>query len=247
MRRSERIKQLEQLDLEKTAESHQLAEQARSVVLESAGSLIDVARADPGFELPEENTAIRRLAEITGRSGTRPAVKPSPTPASPIEIISDPFPPEISPPTDGGPITKRPAELDNKPRTERVLVVDDDPDIAFALSEVLRDEGYAVRTAEDGLDALKKTLKDKPPPDVLILDIGLPHLGGDGVVAALLTTPFANIPIVIITATPIHMLPYHLRRDYVCVQKSVRMTEEVKAHLLDVLRQRVAEWRSRVT
>jgi CheY-like chemotaxis protein len=36
-----------------------------------------------------------------------------------------------------------------------VLVVDDDPDIAAMISEVLRDEGYTVRTAADELLALQ--------------------------------------------------------------------------------------------
>jgi CheY-like chemotaxis protein len=57
-----------------------------------------------------------------------------------------------------------------------VLVVDDDPFIVEALSELLRDEGYAVRTATNGLEALE-SLTDRCP-DVILLDLMMPVMDG---------------------------------------------------------------------
>ncbi|MFG1874522.1 response regulator transcription factor [Sphaerisporangium sp. NPDC049003] len=58
----------------------------------------------------------------------------------------------------------------------RVLVVDDEPDLAEVLSAVLRYEGWEVRTAGDGASAIR--LAREFAPDAVILDIMLPDLGG---------------------------------------------------------------------
>lgn len=57
-----------------------------------------------------------------------------------------------------------------------VVVVDDEPDGAAGLAELLAEYGYAVRVANLGLDALR--LIDERCPDVLFLDLGLPELDG---------------------------------------------------------------------
>ena len=58
----------------------------------------------------------------------------------------------------------------------RVLVVDDSVDTVSSLALVLRESGHDVRTALDGLSALEAALDH--PPDVVLLDIGLPGLDG---------------------------------------------------------------------
>lgn len=60
-----------------------------------------------------------------------------------------------------------------------LLLVDDDRDLVAAFAEVLRAEGHEVRTArigEEGLEALRAA----PLPDVLVLDVDMPVLGGPG-------------------------------------------------------------------
>jgi DNA-binding response OmpR family regulator len=57
-----------------------------------------------------------------------------------------------------------------------VLVVEDDDEIALALQRSLRMEGYDVRLAEDGVDALDQAHAFLP--DVVLLDLGLPKLDG---------------------------------------------------------------------
>ena len=61
-------------------------------------------------------------------------------------------------------------------RPPRVLVVEDDDEIALALQRSLRMEGYDVRLAEDGVDALDQAHAFLP--DVVLLDLGLPKLDG---------------------------------------------------------------------
>ena len=86
-------------------------------------------------------------------------------------------------------------EASNRP--VRVLVVEDDQDIAEALQRSLRMEGYEVRTAADGLAALDEVRAFVP--DLLILDLGLPRLDGTEV-ARRLRDAGEELPILILTA-----------------------------------------------
>ena len=58
----------------------------------------------------------------------------------------------------------------------RVLLVEDDRDIAEPLARALTREGYDVTAAGDGRVALNEVLDS--PPDLIILDIGLPGMDG---------------------------------------------------------------------
>src|SRR3954453_7571393 len=58
----------------------------------------------------------------------------------------------------------------------RVLVVEDDTEIAGALRRSLRLEGYDVKLAEDGVAALEEASVFEP--DAVVLDLGLPRLDG---------------------------------------------------------------------
>lgn len=60
--------------------------------------------------------------------------------------------------------------------TERVLIVDDEKNIASSLKDILNDEGYEVSVAGDGLGALEMIQSD--PPDLVLLDIWLPGMDG---------------------------------------------------------------------
>ncbi|MFH9552950.1 MULTISPECIES: response regulator transcription factor [unclassified Streptomyces] len=65
----------------------------------------------------------------------------------------------------------------------RVLVVDDDPDLAEVLSGALRYEGWEVRTAGDGVSALAGARELLP--DAIVLDVMLPDTDGFAVLRAL--------------------------------------------------------------
>jgi two-component system OmpR family response regulator len=61
----------------------------------------------------------------------------------------------------------------------RVLVVEDEPDLLSSLAKALREEGYAVDTAEDGEEGVYKA--ESWEYDAIVLDVMLPRLDGWGV------------------------------------------------------------------
>jgi two-component system OmpR family response regulator len=58
----------------------------------------------------------------------------------------------------------------------RVLVVDDEPDLAAVLTNTLRIEGWDARSANDGPSAVR--LAKEYPPDAVVLDVMLPGMDG---------------------------------------------------------------------
>lgn len=59
---------------------------------------------------------------------------------------------------------------------QRILVVDDEPNIVLSLEVLLRREGFIVEVARDGAAALEAL--DGPPPDLLLLDVMMPAFDG---------------------------------------------------------------------
>src|SRR3954449_11605753 len=78
----------------------------------------------------------------------------------------------------------------------RVLVVEDDADIADVLRRSLRNEGYEVRTSADGVEALDVAAGFFP--DLVVLDLGLPRL--DGVAVCRRLREDGDVPILMLTA-----------------------------------------------
>jgi two-component system, OmpR family, KDP operon response regulator KdpE len=81
-------------------------------------------------------------------------------------------------------------------RVTRILVVDDEPQLRRALDVNLAARGYEVETAATGQDALR--LAAANPPDVVLLDLGLPDIDGLSVVQGL--RGWSNAPIVVLSA-----------------------------------------------
>jgi DNA-binding response OmpR family regulator len=81
-------------------------------------------------------------------------------------------------------------------RDPRVLVVEDDEEIAQVLQRSLRLEGYEVRIAGDGEAALDQSVAFNP--DLVILDLGLPKLDGIDVAKRLRSSD--DVPILMLTA-----------------------------------------------
>jgi CheY-like chemotaxis protein len=94
------------------------------------------------------------------------------------------------------------ATPDQAASCEGVLVVEDDADILRALVQVLEDEGYAVRAAENGSAALAALRTPGARlPRVILLDLMMPVMDGWAFRAEQLRDPLlAEIPVVVLTA-----------------------------------------------
>jgi two-component system KDP operon response regulator KdpE len=79
---------------------------------------------------------------------------------------------------------------------DRVLVVDDEPSILRVVAANLRARGYEALTAASGTAAL--TAVETQQPDCIVLDLGLPDVGGLEVLGRLRT--WTTTPVVILTA-----------------------------------------------
>jgi DNA-binding response OmpR family regulator len=79
---------------------------------------------------------------------------------------------------------------------QRILVVDDEPDIRKVLERYLRREGYLVDMAADGQAAL--AIIERTPPDLIVLDLLMPRLGGLEVTRILRSK--SDIPIIMLTS-----------------------------------------------
>src|SRR3954447_18397840 len=78
----------------------------------------------------------------------------------------------------------------------RVLVVEDDPDIGDVVRRSLRREGYDVRLANDGSEALDEAAVFEP--DAVVLDLGLPKV--DGIEVSRRLRADGDVPILMLTA-----------------------------------------------
>ena len=78
-----------------------------------------------------------------------------------------------------------------------ILVVDDEPEILQFVCNALQDEGFAVRTAADGQQAVEAATQERP--DLVVLDMRLPRLDGPGV-ASELRRLYGRVPILVMTA-----------------------------------------------
>ncbi len=78
---------------------------------------------------------------------------------------------------------------------QTVLVVDDEPKIVQLARDYLENAGFKVASASDGREALVTFRRD--PPDLIVLDLGLPLVDGLDVARAVRKT--SNVPIVMLT------------------------------------------------
>ena len=82
---------------------------------------------------------------------------------------------------------------------KRILIVDDDPAMVEVLRFALHSEGYAIRTAVTGREALKKALLS--PPDLVVLDLIMTGLPGFSLCERLRShSATASVPVIMMTA-----------------------------------------------
>jgi CheY-like chemotaxis protein len=81
-----------------------------------------------------------------------------------------------------------------------VLVVEDDPEIRDLLHDVLNDDGFRVKLARHGQQALE-LLNRGPRPELILLDLSMPVMDGWQLRRHMLTRPeLAEIPVIVLSA-----------------------------------------------
>ena len=97
-----------------------------------------------------------------------------------------------------------------------ILVVDDEKDIVEFLTQLLEDNGYEVRSAHDGLAAMK--LVEARKPNLILLDLQMPEETGTGLYRKLQhKKDFKDIPVIVISG---------LAGSYLAVSKSVPVIDK---------------------
>lgn len=80
---------------------------------------------------------------------------------------------------------------------QTIMVVEDDKGLQKYLKELLLDNGYSVKTASDGIEALE--MLQKVLPDLVVLDLGLPNMSGEAVCSEI-RKKYPELPVIILTA-----------------------------------------------
>jgi DNA-binding response OmpR family regulator len=104
----------------------------------------------------------------------------------------------------------------------RILLVEDEPVTGEVFARVLQQDGFAVHAVRDGMQALH-ALRDAPP-DLMVLDLGLPTLSGIEVLRQLRSGPLAAMPVVVISGAS----PRSLRAGTELLQPGVWLEKPVR-------------------
>ncbi len=87
---------------------------------------------------------------------------------------------------------------------KRILVVDDEPDIASIVQTNLEMEGFEVEVAYDGVEGLEKVKAN--PPDIIVLDVMMPEKDGYQMCKEIKNDErYADIPVIMLTAVGDHV------------------------------------------
>ena len=88
-----------------------------------------------------------------------------------------------------------------------VLLVDDEHAIVDALAGILEDEGYQVVAAANGREALARLDEARPSPDVVVLDVMMPIMGGRELLQHLRASEqWRTLPVLMMSAVPREVL-----------------------------------------
>lgn len=113
------------------------------------------------------------------------------------------------------------------PKKRIVLVVEDDPEISGTLKDLLVSEGFAVRIAANGADAIN-LLDDMEGPCVILVDLLMPGIVGQELLQYLRgEVRLAAIPVAVVSAVPA-LAPerYRVFRKPIALDALVRFVKE---------------------
>ena len=81
----------------------------------------------------------------------------------------------------------------------KILVVDDSKTELYHLSDLLGKNGFTVRTAENGDEAMRRLAEDKP--DLILMDVVMPGANGFQLTRSITRDPrFADVPVIMCTS-----------------------------------------------
>jgi two-component system alkaline phosphatase synthesis response regulator PhoP len=122
-------------------------------------------------------------------------------------------------------------------RKIRILVVEDDEPIRNLYTIKLQQEGYDVTSAVNGRDGLKKA--EETGPDLILLDLRMPIMSGDEMLAEMRSTDWGSgIRVVILTNISKNEAPHALR--FLHVDRYVTKVHHTPAQIVDIIREIVA-------
>jgi twitching motility two-component system response regulator PilH len=82
---------------------------------------------------------------------------------------------------------------------QKILLVDDSKTELHHLTDILSKQGYHVRTAENGEDAMRRLGEDKP--DLILMDVVMPGQNGFQLTRAITRDPrYADVPVIMCTS-----------------------------------------------
>jgi CheY-like chemotaxis protein len=94
---------------------------------------------------------------------------------------------------------------------KNILVVDDEKDVRDFLSDLLEDNGYSVRLASDGIEAMERI--EDSTPDLILLDLQMPRETGTNLYRKIhRKKEYTSVPVIVISGLP---------GNYLAVSKTV--------------------------
>ncbi|MGA2091132.1 MAG: response regulator [Endomicrobiales bacterium] len=94
---------------------------------------------------------------------------------------------------------------------KKILIVDDDEEMCEELSEILRDEGYAVDVMHDGRKGRERL--DQMSYDILLLDIKLPGLNGYDILSAVKASK-PDIKVIVLSGGALTKNPHEVSHEF---------------------------------
>jgi PAS domain S-box-containing protein len=143
----------------------------------------------------------------------------------------------LAKPVDRGRLLDTLARLVGRGGARTVLVVDDDASLRTLVASSLAREGFGVREAGDGLEALARM--EEAIPSVVLLDLMMPRLDGFGFLERLRARPaWRHVPVVVLTAMDLSEADRRLLRGTVeeVVQKGDTRGDDLLAELERLVR-----------
>jgi CheY-like chemotaxis protein len=84
-----------------------------------------------------------------------------------------------------------------------VLIIEDDEGVRDSLAELLTEEGYDVKVASEGSEALALLQQEESLPSLILLDLMMPTMNGGEFRKRQLSDPrLASIPVIVVSARP---------------------------------------------